>query len=72
MNFMLTPRRGELFFQIRNLKRDGRITKFYSDEEGSISIKLNRGDSIIRVTDIFSEGTKKLKTWTLEELMAAC
>ena len=72
MNFMLTPRRGELFFQIRNLKRDGKITKFYSDEDGSISIKLNRGESIIRVTDIFSEGTKKLKTWTLEELMAAC
>ena len=72
MNFMLTPRRGELFFQIRNLKRDGKITKFYSDEDGSISIKLNRGESIIRVTDIYSEGTKKLKTWTLEELMAAC
>ena len=72
MNFMLTPRRGELLFQVRKLKRNERIAKFYSDEEGSISIKLNRGDSIIRVTDIFSEGTKKLRTWTIEELMAAC
>ena len=72
MNFMMTPRRGELLFQIRNMKRDGRISKFYSDEEGNISIKLKIGEGNIRVTDIFTEGTKKLKTWTLEELFAAC
>ena len=72
MNFMLTPKRGELLFQIRKLKKEGKITKFYSDEEGTISIKLNKGDNITRVTDVFTEGTKKLKTWTLEELAAAC
>ena len=72
MNFMLTPKRGELLFQIRTLKREGKISKFYSDEEGNISIKLKRGDNITRVTDIFNEGTKKLKTWTIGELAAAC
>ena len=72
MNFMLTPKRGELLFQIRTLKREGRISKFYSDEDGYISIKLRNGDNITRVTDIFTEGTKKLKTWTIGELAAAC
>ena len=72
MNFMLTPKRGELLFQIRTLKREGRISKFYSDEDGYISIKLKNGDNITRVTDIFIEGTKKLKTWTIGELAAAC
>ena len=70
-NFMLTPRRGELLYEIRKLKKDGRINKFYSDEEGSISIKLNRGENKVRVTDIF-DGSGKLKTWTLGELFAAC
>ena len=70
-NFMLTPRRGELLYEIRKLKKDGRIMKFYSDEEGSISIKLNRGENKVRVTDIF-DGSGKLKTWTLDELFAAC
>ena len=72
MNFMMTARRGELLFEIRKLKKDGRIKKFYSDEEGNISIKLNVGENIIRVTDVFNEGSKKLRTWTLDELYAAC
>ena len=72
LNFMMTPRRGELLFEIRNLKRSGRIFKFYTDEDGNISIKLNRGENIIRVTDVFSEGSNKLRTWSLDELYAAC
>jgi len=69
LNFMMTARRGELLFQIRNLKKEGRIKKFYSDEEGNISIKLN---NTVRVTDVYNEASKKLRTWTLDELFAAC
>ena len=71
-NFMLTGRRGELLFEIRKLKKDGKIAKFYSDEEGNISIQINRGDRKVKVTDTIQEGSNKLKTWTLEELAAAC
>ena len=72
LNFMMTARRGELLFEIRKLKKEGKIKKFYSDEEGNISIKLNVGENTIRVTDVFNEGSKKLRTWTLDELYAAC
>ena len=71
-NFMLTGRRGELLYEIRKLKRDGKIAKFYSDEEGSISIQWNRGERKVKVTDTWQEGKKALVTWTLDELYAAC
>ena len=71
INFMLTGRRGELLFEIRKLKRDQKIAKFFSDEFGGISIQFNRGEKKVRVTDIFEKGSK-LKTWTVEELLTAC
>ena len=70
-NFMLTGRRGQLLFEIRKLKRDKKIAKFFSDESVGISIQIRRDDSKVRVTDIFQEGSK-LKTWTLDELLATC
>ena len=70
-NFMLTGRRGQLLFEIRKLKRDKKIAKFFSDEFGGISIQIRRDDNKVRVTDILQEGSK-LKTWTLDELLAAC
>ena len=70
-NFMLTGRRGELLFQIRKMKKEKKIAKFYSDESGGISIQFSKGGRKVRVTDIFQEGPK-LKTWTLDELSAAC
>ena len=71
-NFMLTGRRGELLFEIRKLKKEGKIAKFYSDEEGTISIQFARGDKKVKVTDAVLEGTNRIKTWTVEELAAAC
>ena len=68
-NFMLTQRRGKLLFEIRKLKKAKRIFKFYSDEEGSISIKKNKEDKKNKkVTDFYEN--KKLKTWTVEDLLA--
>ena len=71
-NFMLTGRRGELLFEIRKLKREGNIAKFFSDEEGSISIQINKGERKIKVTDTVQEGTNTLKTWTVDDLYGAC
>ena len=71
-NFMLTGRRGELLFEIRKLKREGKIAKFFSDEEGSISIQINKGERKIKVTDTVQEGTNTLKTWTVDDLYGTC
>ena len=68
-NFMLTQRRSKLLFEIRKLKKSGKIMKFYSDEEGRISIKKERSDKK-RVTDFYEKGSSKLKTWQLEDLHA--
>ena len=70
-NFMLTKRRSKLLFNIRKLKQDNKIFKFYSDEDGSITIKVKPGEKNMKVTDISTEGSSKLKTWTDEELMHA-
>lgn len=71
-NFMLTKRRSRLLFEIRQLKKSERVFKFYSDEEGCITIKGKEGDRNKRITDIAVEGSGKLKTWTVEELLDAC
>ena len=38
---MLTKRRSSLLYEVRKLKRDGVISRFYSDEDGIISMKVN-------------------------------
>ena len=54
------------------MKKDGKIAKFYSDEDGSISIQIARGERKVKVTDTVMEGTNKIKTWTVHEVAAAC
>ena len=68
---MLTKRRSKLLFYIRKLKQDKKIYKFYSDEEGNITIKVKPGEKNMKVTDISTEGASKLRTWTDEELANA-
>ena len=70
-NFMLTKRRSKLLFNIRKLKQNDKIYKFYSDEDGCISIKAKPGDRNTKVTDVVTEASAKLKTWTDEELAHA-
>ena len=70
-NFMMTKRRSRLLFEIRQLKKSERVFKFYSDEEGCITVKGKEGDRNKRITDIAVEGSGKLKTWTVEELLHA-
>ena len=67
-NFCLTKRRSELLFEIRKLKRNNLIDKFYSDEHGMISIKKLGSTSKDRITNIHSKESSYSKTWTVEEL----
>lgn len=69
-NFMLTKKRSKLLFEIRKLKRAGKVTKFYSDEDGVISVRLaNNNNKNERVTNIRSKETSFLSTMTVEELI---
>ena len=68
-NFMLTYKRSNLLFEIRKLKNVGKVNKFYSDEDGVISIKINNDNRSKKVTNIRQENSSFLKTLTVEELV---
>ena len=57
-----------MLFEARKLKRDNMITKFLSDEHGSISIK--KDDTKEKIASIMDKENKQVKTWTVEELLA--
>ena len=66
-NFRLTGVRSYLLFEIRKLKRDGEISKYYTDENGQISIKTN-DDKKIKVTNFYDKEEKDTRCLTLQEM----
>lgn len=71
LNFQLTRRRGELVREMRNLKKDGLIFKFWTDENGVITFKANKEDaSKVKVTYHWTkDATTPEKTLTKAELL---
>ena len=67
-NFQLTRRRSNLVFELRQLKKVGKIDKFYTDENGQISMKIKSGDQKTRLTYNTKEKGKAPRTVTLDEL----
>ena len=67
-NFMLTKRRSTLLYETRVMKRTGRIDKFFSDESGTISVKV--GAEKQKIAGLKVESTGEVKTFTLEELQS--
>jgi hypothetical protein len=67
-NFMLTKRRSTLLFEVRKLKKVGRIHRFYSDENGVISIKVKSNDSNKKLSSIQETATSSVKTFQVTEL----
>ena len=51
INFQLTKRRSAILFHLRNLKREGKIAKFYSDEGGSIALRTREGSPKVKLTN---------------------
>ena len=51
VNFQMTKRRSTILFHCRTLKREGKILKYYSDENGSISVRIKEGSPKIRLTN---------------------
>ena len=70
-NFHLTSRRRNLTFLVRQLKRTERISQYYTDENGSISIKVKETDRKQMIT-FHREGKIRstVLTMTEEELEA--
>ena len=68
-NFALTPRRASLLFELRQLKRSGKIYRFYSDYDGTISVVPQDGDKKRKLTSFFMPTLKTLKTSTVQELL---
>ena len=67
-NFQLTRRRSSLIYELRKMKRDGKIHKFYSDENGQISVKIQNESQKIRLTYYAKEKGKSPVTVTTDEL----
>ena len=67
-NFMLTRRRSTLLYEIRKLKRTGKITKFFSDENGNISVHKDKEEKN-KITNRFEENAEGMKTLYIEEIV---
>ena len=65
-NFMLTKRRGSLLYEVRQMKKVGRISRYYSDENGAISIKVNSKDKSKKLSSIHQAGSSTVKTYLSE------
>ena len=67
-NFQLTRRRSNLMYEIRKLKREQKIFKYYVNENGDMFIVINEGDTKKRIT--FGETERQnFRTLTKEELL---
>ena len=69
-NFHLTHRRSEILYQLRLLKKgnEGYDFKIFSDENGSISVKLKDNEVKHRLTFHMSRG-RAMKTFTKQEIV---
>jgi hypothetical protein len=69
-NFMLTRRRTNLLYQVRWEKRAGKIQRFFSDNDGFITIVHHEGDLRYKLTDCFDTNNKTFSTFLVEEFQA--
>jgi hypothetical protein len=58
-NFQLTRKRSALLYHLREKKRENKIYKFYSDENGSISFRVSENSKKIRATFYNKNSTPK-------------
>ena len=66
---MLTKRRSHLLFEVRKLKQNKDIFKYYSDEDGNISMKVNQNDKKSeKLTNIRTKNSSMLRVLSVDEL----
>ena len=67
-NFQLTSRRNDLLYEIRKLKKEGKICKFYLNENGQISLKVKENSAKIKVTFFTNNKGDFPKTLTISDI----
>ena len=67
-NFMLTRKRNSLLFDIRQLRKEMENLKYFTDENGNISIQAPNSQRRNRVTNVFDDKTGGVITWNVEEI----
>ena len=67
-NFMLTRRRNSLLYEVRKLKRDGDIFKFWSDFNGAITIKKEEGGQKQKLTSITNKKDYTIRSYSVKEV----
>ena len=68
-NFHLTKRRNDLAYDLRQLRKSGKIVKYYTDENGSISFKLKESSNKCRITFFKDKNSTSEKTYLKTELL---
>lgn len=68
INFMMTRRRSSLLFEVRSLKKQKKIARYYSDEKGTITIKVKEGDTNIKLCSFYETKNSPVRTFTVAEL----
>ena len=67
-NFMLTRRRNTLLYEVRKLKRDGAIFKYWSDFNGAITVKKEEGGQKQKLTCISNKKDYTIRSYTAKEV----
>ena len=67
-NFMLTKRRSHLLFEVRKLKQLKTIFKYFSDDDGNISMIVNANSRSEKLTNIRTSNNSMLKIMTVDEM----
>ena len=69
VNFQLTKRRNTLAYNLRQLKKEGKIVKFYTDENGHLAFKKSDTSQKKKITYELSETDSTYVTMTPEDLL---
>ena len=67
-NYMMTSKRNNILFELRVLKREGKLEKIFSDENGKISFKVNENSTKQPISFFAEEKFGICKTLSITEI----
>ena len=65
---MLTRRRNSLLYEVRKLKRENAIFKYWSDFNGAITVNVEEGGAKQKLTCITNQKDHNIRTYTVREV----
>lgn len=67
-NFHLTKRRARLLYEVRKMKKNGSLSKFYTDENGQITVKKTEAAAKVKITYFSKTKNGPKHTFSLNDL----